>query len=108
MRNTLGAYPNLYLDARPKAVDDRHETIHREPAEIRVAYPRKIGRGNAGSRVRGTNSQSFPVQRLHNLGRQDRSNLGYDPSGSRIQTSRKFRYFSAKSKPYPTTNSSGI
>lgn len=64
-------YPDLHLDARSEPVDDRHEAIHGEPPEVRIADAREVRRRNAGAAVRGAHSQVFPVERLDDFGGQD-------------------------------------
>jgi len=63
-------HPDLNLDARAQAVDDRHEAIDREPPEVRIADAREVGRRNASTRLRGANSQLFPIERLDDFGRE--------------------------------------
>jgi hypothetical protein len=63
--------PSLHLDARAETVNDRHETIHREPAKIRVANTREVGSRDARAAVRGADRQVFPIKRLDDFGGQD-------------------------------------
>jgi hypothetical protein len=67
--------PYLDFNAGAEAVDDRHEAIHGEAAEVGVADAREVGGGNAGAGVRGANRQVFPVERLDDFSREDRLEL---------------------------------
>ena len=57
----------FHFDPRTEPVDDRHETVHGEPSEVRVANARKIGCGDLGAAVGGTYAQAFPVERVDDL-----------------------------------------
>src|SRR5580700_11284628 len=69
------AHTNLHFHACPEQVKDRHKAVDGEAAEIRVADAGEIGRGNSGEPVRAAHAQTFPVHRLHDLGREDRLEL---------------------------------
>jgi len=66
-----GTHSDSYLDARPEPVDDRHKAIDRETVQGCVADAREVGRGDAGTAMRGADSQAFTVERLDDFGCQD-------------------------------------
>src|SRR5579872_6319816 len=68
-------YFNLHFYPRAKPIDDGHEAIHREPAEVGIADAGEVGRRNPGAGVRTTNAQRFPIKSLDDLGSQDRFEL---------------------------------
>jgi hypothetical protein len=65
--------PNSYLqfDARSESIDDRYKAIDAETRQVCIPDPREVRSRNAGSRVRRTQRQVFPVKRLNNFGCQD-------------------------------------
>jgi hypothetical protein len=66
----------LYVQAGAKAIQNGHETIHREPPEVGVANAREVGRSDAGARMGFADAQIFLIQYLNDLRRQDRLELG--------------------------------
>src|SRR5262245_55226063 len=67
--------PDLYLDTRAEVVENRHQSIGRKPRKVAVSDPRKVGRGETGSRLGGPDAQLLPVERLDDFGRQERLQL---------------------------------
>src|SRR3972149_6734770 len=49
--------PALPLPAQSEPVDDRHQSIDREPSEVRIADAREVRRLNPCAAVRGTHAQ---------------------------------------------------
>jgi hypothetical protein len=75
-----GAHTDFYFDTRPETVEHRDEPVSREASEIGMANARKIGRRDAGPRLRTSHRQALPVQGFNNLGGKDCPEL----SGVRI------------------------
>src|SRR5260370_36598281 len=69
------AHADLYLHARPQAVDDRYEPINGEAVKVRIADAREVRRRNACAGVRGAHRQPVSIERLDDFGRQDRLEL---------------------------------
>jgi hypothetical protein len=75
---TTGRRPphlHRHLDPRPEPIDDPHKAIDRKTVQVRVADPREIRRRNAGPIMRLPNAQALAVERLDNLGGQERLEL---------------------------------
>lgn len=67
--------PDFNLDAGAEAIDDGHEAIYGEAAEVGIADAGEVGSGNAGASVCGANRQALPVERPDDLSGEDRLEL---------------------------------
>src|ERR1017187_3376533 len=74
-RRPWAAHLDRHMHTRPEPADDRHQAVHRETAQVRVADAREIGRRYPSSDLRRTNRQTFTVERLNNLASQNRLEL---------------------------------
>jgi hypothetical protein len=75
---TTGRRPphlHRHLDPRPEPIDDPHKAIDRKTVQVRVADTREIRCRNAGPIMRLPNAQALAVERLDNLGGQERLEL---------------------------------
>jgi hypothetical protein len=69
LRDSFSAvHSNLYLDARPEPVDDRHEAIGSEPSEVCISDAREVGRSNPSAAVRSAHGQALPIKGLDDFG----------------------------------------
>src|SRR6058998_339572 len=76
MRGCFSAmHPDFHFHPRPEPVDDRHEAVHGEPPQLRMADAGEVCGCNPGAVVRGPHSQVFAIERLDDLGGQNRLEL---------------------------------
>jgi hypothetical protein len=68
-------HSDFHVDSRTEAVQDRHQSFHREPAEIGVPDARKVWRREARLGVGGAHWRFVTVQRLYDFRRQERLQL---------------------------------
>src|ERR1700691_422133 len=70
-----GVQEDLNLDAGTEPIDDRHESIYGEAAEVRVADAGEVGGRSAGAGVGCANRQAFTAEHLDDFSRENRLEL---------------------------------
>jgi len=63
--------PDSHFHARPEPVEDRHQAIDGEAAEIRIADTREVGCRDPGAPMSRAHAQAFPIERLDDFGSED-------------------------------------
>jgi hypothetical protein len=69
------AHPDFHFDVRPEPVENRHQAIDGEAAEIGAADTREVGGRNSGAGMSRADAQAFPIERLDDSGGKDRLEL---------------------------------
>ena len=77
MGHPTATNPHRDIHSRAKPVNDPHETVYREPAQIRIAHAREISCSYAREAMRLPNTQAIPIERLDNFRGQDCLELFY-------------------------------
>lgn len=62
---------DLDFDARAKAVEDRHQAIHGEAREVRIANSGEVRRGDSGTFVGCADREAVAVEDLDNFSGED-------------------------------------